>query len=271
MSVNSTNKKISSDSYLTAATGAVVSGGVVAGANHIKLKNLADKTVSAFNSTPFECDQFVKKNNGFLSRAIESKRGFFGKINKAIKNLSNPDEIAESVKKSSSDLIDGYRNKAARKIGNTMEGNALKKGISELSNKYLSKDILKSFKDATRMQNILKVSGAVLFGAVAACAIKEVVSRKINANPSKVQADELNKKLPENKQETKSTIEANSTEAKDEVLEDKEKEDEQELSMREIEKGSIQSRTTSQVNTDKGGNARTPRTTVQVNGGKHKK
>lgn len=180
MSVNSTNNKISTDSYLTAATGAVVSGASVAGANHIKLKNLADKTVKAFNSTPTECDQFVKKNNEFLTRAVEAKKGFFGKINKSLKGLSNPDEIADTVKKSSSDLIDGYRNQAARKIGTTLEGESLKKGVSELSNKYLSKDIFKSFKNVNKLQNILAVSAAVLLGAIGACAIKEVLTRKVN-------------------------------------------------------------------------------------------
>lgn len=181
MSVNSTNNKISTDSYLTAAAGAVVSGASVAGANHLKLKNLADKTVKAFNSTPTECDQFVKKNNEFLTRAVEAKKGFFGKINKSLKGLSNPDEIADTVKKSSSDLIDGYRDKAARKIGTSLEGESLKKGVSELSNKYLSKDIFKSFKNVNKLQNILAVSAAVLLGAIGACAIKEVLTRKVNS------------------------------------------------------------------------------------------
>lgn len=110
----------------------------------------------------------------------------FGKINKSLKGLSNPDEIAETVKKSSSDLIDGYRNNAARKIGTTLEGDKLKKGISELSNKYLSKDIFKSFKSANKMQNILAVSAAVLLGAIGACAIKEVATRKLNPDSIKI-------------------------------------------------------------------------------------
>ena len=119
MSVNSTNNNVKTDSYLAAAAGATISGATVSGVNNFRLKKLADKTVKAFNSTPTECDQFVKKNNEFLTRAVEAKKGFFGKINKSLKGLSNPDEIAETVKKSSSDLIDGYRNNAARKIGRT--------------------------------------------------------------------------------------------------------------------------------------------------------
>ena len=213
MSVNSTNNKISTDSYLTAAAGAVVSGASVAGANHLKLKNLADKTVKAFNSTPTECDQFVKKNNEFLTRAVEAKKGFFGKINKSLKGLSNPDEIAETVKKSSSDLIDGYRNKAARKIGTTLEGDKLKKGISELSNKYLSKDIFKSFKSANKMQNILTVSAAVLLGAIGACAIKEVATRKLNPDSIKNQTANEPKMLPNSTEEVAVNADTTSKEA----------------------------------------------------------
>lgn len=260
MSVNSTNNKISTDSYLTAATGAVVSGGAVAGVNHLKLKNLADKTVKAFNSTPMECDQFVKKNNDFLTRAVEAKKGFFGKINKSLKGLSNPDEIADTVKKSSSDLIDGYRNKAARKIGTTLEGESLKKGVSELSNKYLSKDIFKSFKNVNKMQNILAVSAAVLLGAIGACAIKEVAKRKINANSLKTKTDNGLKKLPESAKEADIKGDA--------VLKDDIKEQKSDIqnfdssSNDKVHSG----RTTSRVNVDKGGNGRTPRTTAQING-----
>ena len=54
MSVNSTNNKISTDYYLTAATGAVLSGAVVSGVNNHGLKSLADKTVQAFNYAPAE-------------------------------------------------------------------------------------------------------------------------------------------------------------------------------------------------------------------------
>lgn len=265
MSVNSTNNKISTDSYLTAATGAVVSGASVAGANHLKLKNLADKTVKAFNSTPTECDQFVKKNNEFLTRAVEAKKGFFGKINKSLKGLSNPDEIADAVKKSSSDLIDGYRNQAARKIGTTLEGESLKKGVSELSNKYLSKDIFKSFKNVNKLQNILAVSAAVLLGAIGACAIKEVAQRKINANSPKIQADNAAKKLPESAVDKKTKANMATKQLKDENANNKEN-----LDLLSDEKFSKErtSRTTSNVNIDKGGNSRTPRTTSQINGSK---
>lgn len=253
MSVNSTNNKISTDSYLTAAAGAVVSGASVAGANHLKLKNLADKTVKAFNSTPTECDQFVKKNNEFLTRAVEAKKGFFGKINKTLKGLSNPDEIADTVKKSSSDLIDGYRNKAARKIGTTLEGESLKKGVSELSNKYLSKDIFKSFKNVNKLQNILAVSAAVLLGAVGACAIKEVATRKLNPDSIKNQTANEPKTLP------------NSTEEADSVALDEAAEDKSHMTMTEKKRRPALNRTTSEVNTHKGGSSRTPRTTAQVN------
>lgn len=182
MSVNSTNNTVSTDSYLTAATGAVVSGTGAIGVNHLRLKNMADKTVGAFNSTLSECDKFVKKNNGLLTRAVESKKGYFGKINKALKGVSSPDEIVQTVQKTNSDLISGYRNRAARKVGTILEGDNLKKGISELSCKYLSKDIFKSLKDATKIQNVLVVAGTILFGAIGACAAKEVAARKFGNN-----------------------------------------------------------------------------------------
>ena len=212
MSVNSTNNNVKTDSYLTAAAGATISGATVSGVNNFRLKKLADKTVKAFNSTPTECDQFVKKNNEFLTRAVEAKKGFFGKINKSLKGLSDPNEIAETVKKSSSDLIDGYRNNAARKIGTTLEGENLKKGVSELSNKYLSKDIFKSFKNANRMQNILAVSAAVLLGAIGACAIKEVAARKMsNSEKQTVQDKKTIEPAPSKKDEkSKSDIKADS-------------------------------------------------------------
>ena len=243
MSVNSTNNKISTDSYLTAAAGATISGATVSGVNNFRLKKLADKTVKAFNSIPTECDQFVKKNNEFLTRAVEAKKGFFGKINKSLKGLSNPDEIAETVKKSSSDLIDGYRNKAARKIGTTLEGESLKKGVSELSNKYLSKDIFKSFKDVTRLQNVLMVSGAVLLGAIGACAIKEIISRKAD------KASQIQGKEKTSKTETK--VKDKKTKAEKAELKKDEK------AATEAVKYSPNGRTTSEVNVDKNGSKKT--------------
>lgn len=243
MSVNSTNNKISTDSYLTAATGAVVSGAVVSGVNNHGLKRLADKTVQAFNSAPAECDQFVRKHNDFLNRAVEAKKGFFGKINKSLKGLTNPDEIADAVKKSSSDLIDGYRNNAARKIGSTLEGENLKKGVSELSNKYLSKDIFKSFKDVTRLQNVLMVSGAVLLGAIGACAIKEIISRKAD-KASQIQGKEKTSKTEPKVKDKKTKAE------KAELKKDKK-------AATEAVKYSPNGRTTSEVNVDKNGSKKT--------------
>lgn len=261
MSVNSTNNNVKTDSYLTAAAGATISGATVSGVNNFRLKKLADKTVKAFNSTPTECDQFVKKNNEFLTRAVEAKKGFFGKINKSLKGLSNPDEIAETVKKSSSDLIDGYRNNAARKIGTTLEGENLKKGVSELSNKYLSKDIFKSFKNANRMQNILAVSAAVLLGAIGACAIKEVATRKLNPDSIKNQTANEPKTLPNSTEEADSVAGAI---PKENIL-DEAAEDKSYKTMTEKKRRPALGRTTSEVNTHKGGNSRTPRTTAQVN------
>lgn len=261
MSVNSTNNNVKTDSYLTAAAGATISGATVSGVNNFRLKKLADKTVKAFNSTPTECDQFVKKNNEFLTRAVEAKKGFFGKINKSLKGLSNPDEIAETVKKSSSDLIDGYRNSAARKIGTTLEGDKLKKGISELSNKYLSKDIFKSFKNANRMQNVLAVSAAVLLGAIGACAIKEVAARKLNPDSIKNQTANEPKTLPNSTEEVAVNADTTSKEA---IAEEPINEEFNSI-LAEKKRRPALGRTTSEVNTHKGGNRRTPRTTTQVN------
>ena len=177
MAVNSTKSEISKDSYTAAATGALTAGAGTYGVINSKLKHLADDTVKAFNSPAADCDVFVKKHDDIIQKAVDSKKGFFGKVNKALKGVEN-DKITETVNKTTSSLIDGYRDKAAKKIGLKAEGAELKKSINDLGNKFLSKDILKSYKDVNKYKNLLAVSGAIILGAIGGCIIKEVVSRK---------------------------------------------------------------------------------------------
>ena len=177
MAVNSTKSEISKDSYTAAAAGALTAGAGTYGVINLKLKHLADDTVKAFNSSAADCDAFVKKNDDIIQKAVDSKKGFFGKVNKALKGVEN-DKITETVNKTTSSLIDGYRDKAAKKIGLKAEGAELKKSVNDLGNKFLSKDILKSYKDVNKYKNLLAVSGAVILGAIGGCIIKEIVSRK---------------------------------------------------------------------------------------------
>lgn len=177
MAVNSTKSEISKDSYTAAATGALTAGAGTYGVINLKLKHLADDTVKAFNSSAADCDVFVKKHDDIIQKAVDSKKGFFGKVNKALKGVEN-DKITETVNKTTSSLIDGYRDKAAKRIGLKAEGAELKKSINDMANKFLSKDILKSYKDVNKYKNLLAVSGAIILGAIGGCIIKEVVSRK---------------------------------------------------------------------------------------------
>lgn len=178
MAVENNQTQIPKESYITAGTGAAIGGVGTYGVIHSKLSHLAKNTVKAFSGKMDDCDAFVKKNDEIITRAIDSKKGFFGKINKTISSIKKSgDEATDTIAKSTSDVVDFYRDKAAKKLNPKMTGKALSDGINDLSNKYISKDVLKSFKDVKKYETIVKVSGAALLGAIGACVIKEAVKK----------------------------------------------------------------------------------------------
>ncbi len=179
MSANSLNNNTQQNNPYTATAGAgAIAGGLgTYGVINTRLKNIANNTVKALDKPSAAGDAFIRKHDDLITRAVESKRGFFGKINKALKGVTGPDNIQNSVNTNTNAVIDGYRDKAAKKIGAKLSGQQLENKINETANKYLSKDILKSFKNVNKYQNILMVSAAVVLGAIGACAVKEVASR----------------------------------------------------------------------------------------------
>lgn len=186
MTIENNQTQIPKESYITAGTGAAIGGVGTYGVIHSKLSHLAKDTVKAFSGKMDDCDAFVKKHDEIISRTIDSKKGFFGKINKTISSIRNGgDEMTDAIAKSTSDVVDCYRNKAAKKLAPKISGEGLKEGINNLSNKYISKDVLKSFKDVKKYETIVKVSAATLIGAVGACVLKEVVKKYIESKQPK--------------------------------------------------------------------------------------
>lgn len=180
MSVNSiTRPEISNDTYMSALTGAAVGGLGTYGAMNAGLKHIAKGTTKAFGAASSECDSFVTKHNGLITRAVESKKGFFGKINKLLgKNVQAGDDLADKVSKATGEVIDGYRNKAAKSLSKKFSGEVLQESVDKLSNKKLTKDILKSYKNVTKTGRMLAVAGAVVLGTLGGCIANRLIKSK---------------------------------------------------------------------------------------------
>lgn len=191
MTVETNN--ISKETYLTAGAGALVGG---LGANAIvktRLHNISKNAVKAFNQTPTECDSFVKKYNNLLTKATSSKKGFFGKVNIACEKLvKDGEDITEAIKKSTSDIIDGYRNRAARQLNPKLSGEKFKEGINALTNKSLTKDVYKSFKNVCALQTGVIIAAATALGTIGACVVKALITK---GNNPKEAIDQTNKNL----------------------------------------------------------------------------
>ena len=207
-----TNKAYPNETYLTAGLGAAT-GGI--GANAVlktRLYNTAKKTTKAFNQTPEACDVFIKKHNNLLTKASSSKKGFFGKLNKTYnKMVANGENPVEAIKKTTSEVIDNYRNNAMRKLSPKLVGEELNNGINKISQKNITEDIYKSFKSVKKLPNIGIVFGATLLGAIGGCMIKEIVSKDkapketVKNNPKKEETKSLKEdsKIAAKKEKTK--------------------------------------------------------------------
>lgn len=192
MTIEANRPEISKENYMTAGAGALIGGAGTYGVINTRLNSIAKKTVKALNGTSTDCDAFVKKHDELLSRAVDSKKGFFGKVNKALKNLTgsaNGDLTA--VRQASDPVIDGYTLKAAKKINSKYKGEDLEKGINNLRNKFLSKDISKSFKDVKKFETIVKVSGAALLGVIGAFTVRNLIAKHMENKAPKEPAKSI--------------------------------------------------------------------------------
>ncbi|MCD8023932.1 MAG: hypothetical protein LUE64_00165 [Candidatus Gastranaerophilales bacterium] len=173
MAIEAKKPEISKETYVTAGTGALLGGAASKAAINSHLSSAAKKTVKAFDGSASEYDTFVKKHADLITKAVESKKGVFGKINKLITKSGGiyTDEIIDNT---TGEVMDGYWKKAAGKLSHKFSGSELETKTEALRNKLLSKEIYKSYKSATKFKNAAIVAGAAMFGLFGACILKEL-------------------------------------------------------------------------------------------------
>ncbi len=218
MSIESPKVNINKDDYATVGAGAVLGGAGTYGILSRKQIKFGQKMIDALNKNKSECDTFIKKHDNLISKATSSKRGFFGKLNKSFSKLSPDDEnLGKTIKDNVANVIGKYRAKSIEKLGE----NATKEQIKTLEDKLISKDITKSLKNAAKFENILKISGAVVLGAVGLSILRQIgmklaSNRIINKTEKEVAKDELKAGKETDKKELKAGKEADKKELKTE-------------------------------------------------------
>lgn len=193
MSIETSKVNINKDDCATVGAGAILGGIGTYGVLSHKQKRFGQKMVNALNRSKSECDTFVKKYDSLISKATSSRKGFFGKLNKSFAKLSPDDEnLGKTIKDNVANVIGKYKSKSLKKLGDK----ATKEQIKTLEDKLISKDITKSLKNATKFENILKISGAVILGAVGLSVLREVgmklaSNRLINKTEKEIAKEEL--------------------------------------------------------------------------------
>lgn len=174
LSVNGDSKE---QNYLIAGTGAIAGASASSAIINGRAMNLASKTVKAFGSNNADCDAFVKKNGEILTKAIDSKKGFFGKINSAIKDMSikNEPPTAIMLNTATDEAIDGYVKKATQKLSKKLDGAKLQSEVDKLVQKNITKDVSKSLKNVNKYKNIVIVAASTLGAAALALGAKQLV------------------------------------------------------------------------------------------------
>lgn len=205
MSIESPKVNINKDDYATVGAGAVLGGVGTYGVLSRKQIKFGQKMVDALNKNKSECDTFIKKHDNLISKATSSKKGFFGKLNKSFAKLSPNDEnLGKTIKDNVANVIGEYKAKSIEKLGE----NAAKEQVKTLEDKLISKDITKSLKNATKFENVLKISGAVVLGAVGLSILRQIgmklaSNRIINKTEKEVAKEELKAGKEADKKELK--------------------------------------------------------------------
>ena len=211
--MDSAKVKISKNDYYTMGAGAAI--GAV-GAKKIinnRITGFAKDTFEALAKGGEKLTSLTSKNGQKLQKIAASKKGFFGKINKIITGSAEGATVSEKVE-TASKIIEGYKAKAAKLLGQ----NAADKEIKALANRLQKQDIAKSIKSSCFLQNAAKVAGAAIIGAIVFSSAKEVVS--------KIKADKLLNKTNEEVETSKAKpSEDKSDETKDEPSKTAERED----------------------------------------------
>lgn len=185
MSVNSTTQKeplINSFS----GVGTIVGGAVGIGATNRHYNKIAEKTVKMFNGELNHADRFVRKHDELLTSAVNSKKGFFGKVAQIVKNNASDAEWGDKVDDATQMVVDTFRGKAQNALKkSSLEGDELESAVKKLSDTKITKSIAKSLKDAAkdkRIKVILAsvVIGTLLFNALGKMANKEPEQQKAN-------------------------------------------------------------------------------------------
>ena len=174
METNAVKPKVSKNDYKAAGIGALVGGTVAGGALEIRTANLAKRfTEALLNPDISAVDTFVSKNNKVVARALQSKEGYFGKINKLLGPVGFKYK-EEAVEEATRKTVEGYSQIAVSKTAGKFTGDRLVQETIKARNKLISKDIAQSIKSTSKTKSALIIAGAVILSAITGVVVKEV-------------------------------------------------------------------------------------------------
>lgn len=179
MNIENKNLNIKKEDAVLTGVGAVAGGVGAKSIRNAVVNSLSRRTVKALGGNSAECDAFVKSHAPLMKKTLTAKKGFFGKLNNALRNADKTKGIGENVKAETENILKSYKDKAVKRLGSQ----ALDTEIAALENKYMTRDVAKSIKSVSKLKSALFVSGAALFCAVAINAAKEIA---INSSAKKL-------------------------------------------------------------------------------------
>ncbi len=166
--------QITGDTYKTAIAGTICGTMGTNLAINSHYKKIAKKAISYIGSDNDAKDVFLQKHNKLICQAVESNKGFFGKINAILKGKKDMDSIKDATGK----IIDSYKKTALNTFKHKYFGETLEEKTIELRNKLLLKDLFKSIKKSQGTKNFLIISAGAIIGLFGACIAKEIADSK---------------------------------------------------------------------------------------------
>ncbi len=181
MEVKSNGNNIPQDAYKAAGLGAAAFGAGTSIVQNDRLSTLAKKTVEAAcsnNSADF--DTFVSKNASVKKAIQTGKKGFFGKLNKALGQ--NCEKSGEKVRGVVAEVLGEYGKKAENTLAEFVPKEKLSEKAAQYRDKLFIDDVKSSLSKATRASRMLALGAAVLGGVIAGSIAREFSIRKSNKN-----------------------------------------------------------------------------------------
>ncbi len=174
MNIAQSQNDINKQTALTSGAGAVAGGLSAWGVHNMKMSALAKNMTESLSDSPASYDAFVRKNKAIVSKALNSKKGFFGKLNNALRKTNNTKTFKENVKEQATILFDKYNTQAKEALKLKGVKQPLENEVAALENKYIARDIKKSFKNVSKLKTAAKIAGFAAVGAVMMNVLREV-------------------------------------------------------------------------------------------------